>query len=86
MHQTGRLLTTDATIQVPPTNGWMLELGTQSENGGFTCGYRIYITGDTLLIDELNDIPKRYAEAGKDVDLMLMHLGGTTIPGPSSMF
>lgn len=62
----------------------MLELGTQSGEGSFTCGYRIYITGDTLLIDELNDIPKRYAEAGREVDLMLMHLGGTTIPGPSS--
>jgi L-ascorbate metabolism protein UlaG (beta-lactamase superfamily) len=41
----------------------------------------IYISGDTLLIDELKEIPERYK--GKDIDLMLVHLGGTTIPSPS---
>ena len=45
--------------------------------------FRVYITGDTLLIDELHEIPKRYAGLGLPVNLMLMHLGGTTIPGPS---
>ena len=44
-----------------------------------TC--RIYISGDTLLVDELKEIPKRYA--GQNIDLMLIHLGGTTIPSPS---
>ncbi|KAL2173163.1 uncharacterized protein P884DRAFT_288256 [Thermothelomyces heterothallicus CBS 202.75] len=48
---------------VPPTNGWLVELGQGEE--GFETGYRIYISGDTLMID-----------------LMLDHLGGTTIPGP----
>lgn len=73
---------------VPPTNGWMLELGyVPAENrggsgGDFTCGYRIYISGDTLFVDDLKKIPKMYTHAGKDVDLMLIHLGGTTIPGP----
>jgi len=43
----------------------------------------IYISGDTLLIDELSQIPERYTHAGKPIDLMLIHLGGTTIPGPS---
>ncbi|KAL8992712.1 MAG: hypothetical protein Q9169_006893 [Polycauliona sp. 2 TL-2023] len=43
--------------------------------------HRIYISGDTLLIDELAEIPKRYA--GQNIDLMLIHLGGTTIPSPS---
>jgi len=43
----------------------------------------IYISGDTLLIDELAEIPKRYTHADKPIDLMLIHLGGTTIPGPS---
>ncbi|KAM0436826.1 hypothetical protein ACHAPT_002538 [Fusarium lateritium] len=62
---------------VPPTNGWMLELGHGDETG-----YRIYISGDTLLVDELKDIPK-WLE-GKQIDLMLVHLGGTTIPGPSA--
>lgn len=71
--------------KVPPTNGWMLELGytTSSENNtdtNFSCGYRIYISGDTLMVDELKEIPERYA--GQNIDLMLIHLGGTTIPSP----
>jgi L-ascorbate metabolism protein UlaG (beta-lactamase superfamily) len=69
---------------VPPTNGWMLELGHIKEGEGdesFTNGYRIYISGDTLLVDELKEIPKRYK--GQNIDLMLIHLGGTTIPSPS---
>ncbi|KAJ5903843.1 hypothetical protein N7504_006226 [Penicillium tannophilum] len=66
---------------IPPTNGWMLELGYVEPNMlDFTCGYRIYISGDTLMVDELKEIPKRYA--GQKIDLMLAHLGGTTIPSP----
>ncbi|ORX97612.1 beta-lactamase superfamily domain-domain-containing protein [Clohesyomyces aquaticus] len=69
---------------VPPTNGWLLELGYSSvrddEDADFTVGYRIYISGDTLLIPELASIPQRYADQG--IDLILIHLGGTTIPGP----
>ena len=42
---------------------------------------RIYISGDTLLVDELHEIPRRYA--GRNIDLMLVHLGGTTIPSPA---
>lgn len=34
------------------------------------------------MVDELHDIPKRYTHAGKPIDLMLIHLGGTTIPSP----
>jgi L-ascorbate metabolism protein UlaG (beta-lactamase superfamily) len=41
---------------------------------------RIYISGDTLMVDELKEIPERYK--GQNLDLMLIHLGGTTIPGP----
>ncbi|KAL8909533.1 MAG: hypothetical protein Q9171_005012 [Xanthocarpia ochracea] len=70
----------DLVNAVPPTNGWMIELGYKSDED-FKCGYRIYISGDTLLVDELKEIPKRYA--GKNIDLMLIHLGGTTIPSPS---
>lgn len=67
---------------VPPTNGWMLELGYRHENVSSThTGYRIYISGDTLLVDELKEIPK-WLNSEK-IDLMLIHLGGTTIPGPS---
>merc|ERR1711939_958952 len=66
---------------VPPTNGWMIELGYNSDEK-FQSGYRIYISGDTLMVDELQEIPKRYA--GHNIDLMLVHLGGTVIPGPKS--
>jgi len=67
---------------VPPTNGWMLELGSfvNPDDASFKCRYRIYISGDTLLVDELKEIPERYAN--QSIDLMLVHLGGTTIPGP----
>jgi hypothetical protein len=36
--------------------------------------YRLYITGDTMLVDSLEDIPRRYL----DIDLGLIHTGGTT--------
>jgi hypothetical protein len=42
---------------------------------------RIYISGDTLMVDQLNEIPERYR--GQNIDLMLIHLGGTTIPSPA---
>lgn len=74
----------DLLAAVPPTNGWMVELGykpnTSAPDSAFTNGYRIYISGDTLMVDDLKEIPKRYAD--KKVDLMLVHLGGTTIPSP----
>ena len=65
----------------------MLELGSinsssDPSDSDFQCGYRIYISGDTLLVDQLKEIPERYA--GKNIDLMLVHLGGTTIPGPNA--
>jgi L-ascorbate metabolism protein UlaG (beta-lactamase superfamily) len=67
---------------VPPTNGWMVELGySDPSSSSFENGYRIYISGDTLMIDELKEIPERYKD--QNIDLMLVHLGGTTIPGPS---
>lgn len=87
---------------VPPTNGWMLELGyshsdvsasadskdaargdDDDDDESFTCSYRIYISGDTLLVSDLSAIPSHYTHAGRPIDLMLIHLGGTTIPGPS---
>ncbi|KAI0447182.1 Metallo-hydrolase/oxidoreductase [Xylaria telfairii] len=91
---------------VPPTNGWLLEMGwsasTPSSNGGsadahsLDTGYRMYISGDTLFVDELRAIPRyieeqqvaRYPNSSPHsgdgrIDLMIVHLGGTTIPGPS---
>jgi L-ascorbate metabolism protein UlaG (beta-lactamase superfamily) len=38
---------------------------------------RIYITGDTLVIDELREIPQRFP----DIDIALLHLGGTRVLG-----
>ncbi|KAI1143538.1 Metallo-hydrolase/oxidoreductase [Hypoxylon sp. FL0543] len=72
---------------VPPTNGWLLELGytsgapTGSDPNSIETGYRIYISGDTLFVDELKEIPKRLQN--ERIDLMLVHLGGTTIPSAS---
>ena len=51
----------------------MLEL----ENVSGKTVVRLYITGDTLVCDELKEIPRRYP----DIDLGLYHLGGTTIVG-----
>jgi L-ascorbate metabolism protein UlaG (beta-lactamase superfamily) len=73
----------DILSAVPPTNGWMVELGYFNDQGtsmSFECGYRIYISGDTLNVPELKAIPERYKDQG--IDLMLIHLGGTTIPSP----
>jgi len=61
---------------VPPTNGYIVELGEEKE-GLVSVGYRIYISGDTLFVDELKEIPERYP----NIDLMLIHIGGTTLPG-----
>ncbi|KAL6872285.1 Metallo-hydrolase/oxidoreductase [Trichoderma longibrachiatum] len=77
----------DLLSAVPPTNGWLLELGwadtsASAKDDEMKTGYRIYISGDTLFVDELREIPKWLN--GKQVDLMLVHLGGTTIPGASA--
>jgi L-ascorbate metabolism protein UlaG (beta-lactamase superfamily) len=55
-------------VALPPVMGSMLEF--QSEG---TTRFRLYITGDTLVYDQLKEIPKRYPE----IDLALIHLGGT---------
>lgn len=39
--------------------------------------FRIYITGDTLVIDALKEIPRRYP----NINLGLLHLGGTRVLG-----
>lgn len=52
-----------------PVNGHLLDF---SRNGDQL--YRLYITGDTMLVDSLEDIPRRYP----DIDLGLIHAGGTT--------
>lgn len=53
-----------------PVNGHMLDFSRDGERL-----YRLYITGDTMLTDRLYDIPERYPE----IDLGLIHAGGTTL-------
>ncbi len=60
-------------MMLPPVMGSMLEF--QMPTGEI--GLRLYISGDTLLHDNLKDIPQRYPE----IDLALLHLGGTRILG-----
>jgi L-ascorbate metabolism protein UlaG (beta-lactamase superfamily) len=38
---------------------------------------RMYITGDTLIFDDIKEIPERYS----DINLALLHLGGTRVMG-----
>ena len=71
---------------VPPTNSWLLKMGYLNQPGfnyeDIKVSYRIYISGDTLFMDELQEITKKLQT--DRIDLMLVHLGGTTIPGPST--
>lgn len=58
---------------LPPVMGSMLDFS----YGDGAVLLRLYITGDTLLFDKLKEIPRRYPE----IDLMLLHLGGTRVLG-----
>jgi L-ascorbate metabolism protein UlaG (beta-lactamase superfamily) len=57
---------------LPPVMGSMLEF-----SRGDQVGFRLYITGDTLLHDRLAEIPRHFP----DIDLALLHLGGTRVLG-----
>ncbi|KAH8175209.1 beta-lactamase superfamily protein [Sarocladium implicatum] len=65
---------------IPPSNGWLIEFGHPRDDDTMTCSYSIYISGDTLFVDELNQIP---GKIDRQIDLMLVHLGGTTVPSPA---
>ncbi len=58
---------------LPPVMGSLLEW--QNEVGNTVLN--MYITGDTLVYDKIKEIPKRYP----DIDLALLHLGGTRVLG-----
>lgn len=60
-------------LLLPTVMGSMLEF--QPAEG--RTSLRLYITGDTLVHDDLKEIPQRYP----DIDLALFHLGGTRIMG-----
>lgn len=57
---------------LPPVNGSMLRF--ELADGGL---FTLYITGDTLIHNDLQGIRRRYP----DIDLALLHLGGTRIFG-----
>jgi L-ascorbate metabolism protein UlaG (beta-lactamase superfamily) len=69
----GRHATGVARHLLPPVMGSVLEY--QPAPGKLAL--RMYITGDTLLVDELRAIPQRYPH----LDVAVLHLGGTTLPG-----
>ena len=56
---------------LPPVMGSMLEYAPAGP-----VELRVYITGDTMVIDDLREIPRRYAS----IDTVVLHLGGTTLP------
>ncbi len=58
---------------LPDVMGSILDF--EDETG--TRALRLYISGDTLVIDELKEIPKRFPE----IDIGLFHLGGTRVMG-----
>ena len=57
---------------LPPVMGSMLEFA--DVGGHERC--RVYVSGDTLLIDELTDIPVQFDA----IDAGILHLGGTRLP------
>ncbi|MDQ4085216.1 MAG: MBL fold metallo-hydrolase [Actinomycetota bacterium] len=58
---------------LPPVMGSLLEFG--DVHG--TVHQRVYITGDTLMYDGVREIARRFP----GIDLAVVHLGGTTLPG-----
>jgi L-ascorbate metabolism protein UlaG (beta-lactamase superfamily) len=60
-------------LALPEVMGSLLEFLSQSD----TPLFRLYITGDTLITDDLQEIPRRHPE----IDLALLHLGGTRVLG-----
>lgn len=67
---------------LPPVMGSMIEWGAVPERAvsgpaQSAAGFRLYISGDTLVFKGLHEIPRRYP----NIDLGLFHLGGTSVMG-----
>ena len=60
-------------VALPDVIGTILDFETVTEG----TGQRLYITGDTLVIDDLKEIPQRFP----DIDLAMLHLGGGRVLG-----
>ncbi|TDC65843.1 MBL fold metallo-hydrolase [Actinomadura sp. GC306] len=58
---------------LPPVMGSLLEFGPATGEVQF----RLYITGDTLMFDGIEQIARRTP----GIDLAILHLGGTKLPG-----
>lgn len=58
---------------LPDVMGSILDFETETSERSL----RLYISGDTLIIDELKEIPQKFPE----IDIGLFHLGGTRILG-----
>ena len=58
---------------LPPVMGSVLRF---SPADGAGAGLTVYVTGDTLVHDDLREVPRRHP----DLDVGLWHLGGTRIP------
>jgi L-ascorbate metabolism protein UlaG (beta-lactamase superfamily) len=56
---------------LPPVMGTMLEFVATDRSVR-----RLYVSGDTLLVEELNEIPRRF----DSIDAGVLHLGGTRLP------
>ncbi|MFF0789088.1 MBL fold metallo-hydrolase [Streptomyces spiralis] len=69
----GRHAPGPAQALLPPVMGSLLEFGDRSGEIRLV----LYLTGDTLMYDGLRLIAERYP----NIDLAVLHLGGTTLPG-----
>lgn len=59
-------------VLLPKTMGSVLDFGNPEAPD-----YRMYISGDTLVYDDIRAVPQRFP----NIDLALLHLGGTRILG-----
>ncbi len=62
---------------LPQVMGSILDFKIKEVDGRSHHLIRVYITGDTLVFDDIKEIPKRYS----DINLALLHLGGTRVMG-----
>ncbi|BBX15758.1 MBL fold metallo-hydrolase [Mycolicibacterium duvalii] len=68
----GRHAPTPVNRFLPPVMGTMLDFASTDGHAR----RRLYISGDTLLVDELAQIPVRF----QSIDAGILHLGGTRLP------